>query len=270
MRGNELSAPHEGKSGYRSDMLEEIRALQEEVAQLRAEVEALRARGCSNPEPAAATTAIHTVTALEIGDGTSSGRIKLTSGQDGPGIYLYDREGHCRALLEIREKGPSVELRSETEEPLIVLRSVDGHGQVSTAGPDGTPRAALRSTKHGGVVKVMNSRGRPLGYLLGSDRGGEMELLNASHRACFSAYADDDGGTIRVHEGSGEVMASLSANGDSGLLTVFGSLGEQAVTLCAGDDGGHVLLCDNDGNVTIDISHEAEPPEEESAADEEF
>ncbi len=244
-------------------MSEEIQALREEIAQLRSELNELRE--IVAPLSKDAHPAMHTVRAIRVRDGEGRGQVKITATEHGPGIYLYDGQGRCRGLFEIREKGANLELRGEDGEVLVSLKPVDGHGQVLTAAPDGTPRAAIRSTKHGGVVKVMNARGRALGYLLGSDKGGELELLNSTHRPCLSAFAHVEGGMIRLHEGSGEVMASLSGNGESGLLTVFGNLGEQAVTLCAAEDGGHVLVCDNDGTVMIDIGDHSEPPTSESA-----
>src|SRR3954452_25265596 len=58
------------------------------------------------------------------------------------GLYLYDKDGRCRALLAIAEKGPRLELFGENGNAFATLRAIDGHGYFCTAAPDGVGRAS--------------------------------------------------------------------------------------------------------------------------------
>ena len=237
-------------------MVDEIAALRAEIAQLRRDLDhVLEVLG---EAPAGEGVKRHRLPsisceAVQIHTDATHMPIEISADENQAGIYLYDRSGCCRALLEVTDKGARFAILSEDHRVLASMKAVDGHGQVCVSDPDGNPRAAIRSTKLGGLVKVISERGRPLGFLLGAEKGGTFELNNPAHRTGVSMYAEDDGGMIRVHQGGGEVMASMSAHDDSGLLSVFGDLGEQAVTLCAGEEGGHVLICDQDGNIRTNM-----------------
>jgi hypothetical protein len=237
-------------------MVDPLATLREEIADLGRRLDRLTQTVDSAAEKAAAapTPGLLDCSTLQIHNGQGATPIEIRAGEEKSGIYLYDKEGVCRALLEITERGARFAIMGAEENPIVSAKGIDGHGQICVASPDGHVRAAIRSTKHGGVVKVLNEHGRPLGFLFGSESGGVLELNNQAHRTGVSLFAEDDGGMLRLHQGGGEVMASISAHDDSGMLTVFGTLGEQAVTLCASDTGGHVLICDPDGEVHTELT----------------
>jgi hypothetical protein len=129
-------------------MSDEIIALREEVARLRGEMDALRRRfaadeladdevaASSSPAPVPGSM----VQLVQLGRQPGELQIQIASGEHGPGIYLYDLQGKCRMLLEVGERGPRFELFGDENKSIVTLKSIDGHGQVCVAAPDGSPR----------------------------------------------------------------------------------------------------------------------------------
>lgn len=232
-------------------MSDPLEAVHQEIARLRIDLD--RLLKLLDRDPGAVHGPVD-CSEVRVHSPDGSTPVIIRAGDDRSGLYFQDKNGVCRALIELTGKGSRLQLLNESGKPIVSARNVEGHGQVCVAAPDGLARAAIRSTKHGGVVKVISASGRPLGFLFGSDKGGVLELNNQSHRTGASLYAEDDGGMLRLHQGGGEVMASISAHNDSGMLTVFGTFGEQAVTLCASEEGGHVLICDPEGCIRSELT----------------
>ena len=232
----------------------------EEIARLRAEVDALRkdvshllrlldqqpdASG-KRPEFASLELAQLTIRSSE----KHSPLVLGTLGDEGENaeIAFYDSESRCRLALCLEDDIPRLDFHdAEGKLTAELAEATEGSGQFCVCDETGNPRAGMRVVQSSGLVNVLNGQAQPLAVLLGTETGGEIHAVNNQQRTGVKILASERGGLITVHEPSGQTMAFLSGETNFGLCTVYGPLGSPALTLAATDRGGSIVFFDEEG-----------------------
>jgi hypothetical protein len=239
-------------------MSDELTALREEIAALRADLTALQKshrrlldRVMEMPEePDEPWPEYLHFDAGCIAVRSSRQRIPLmiTSDEDGAAIAFYD-QNHCmRMELSVGKDGAQIELHNAKGDRIFQLReSPDASGQLCVCDPEGRPRAGMRVNDQGGVVNVIDEEGKAQAFIGCTDEGGHVYACNAMHQASATLKATARGGHVCVHEPSGQLMAFLSASTETGCVSVYGPHGEQAAGLVGSESGGQAIFHDVEG-----------------------
>jgi hypothetical protein len=241
-------------------MPDDITALREELASLRAEFTQLQAehrevlrlldlhlKDKEEPWPRYLS---FEASGLAIRDHEKHLPIIMRAREDGASLVFMDKNACVRAEFIVDDQGFRFETRnSEHQLTFQLAESEDGSGQMCVCDPEGNPRAGLRVNESGGVVNVVDERGKAQAFLLGTPKGGEVMVANAAHRAGASMRASEIGGQVLVHEPSGQLMGHFSATNDMGVLSVYGAHGSMAATLAGSEVGGRLAFHDLEGTV---------------------
>ena len=163
-------------------------------------------------------------------------------------IAFMDENHRTRIELAMDENGPRLEMRNAKGELIFqVAEAEDGSGQLCVCDTDGKPRAGLRVSEFGGVVNVLDKNAKAQAFLTSNAEGGEVHVANAMHRNAAAMKATARGGIVSVSEPSGQLMGFLMGGNDTGQLSIYGPHGAQAAGIGSTEHGGGIVFYDVDG-----------------------
>lgn len=247
-------------AGFATDvcMPDEITAVREEVAALRAELNQLRLEHLTllqkvgimplhKDEPWPEMLHID-AEAIAVRHSRQHIPLLLRANEEEAYMVFMDSNQRERLKLSFDADGPRLEMRN-AEGNLIyqIAEATDTSGQACVCDADGRPRAGMRVTEGGGVVNVLDTEGKALAIMLGGAAGGEVLTATAMQRPGATMKATPNGGLVSVHEPSGQLMGFLASNTESGELAVYGPQGSQAMSVTSGENGGAVVFFDEEG-----------------------
>lgn len=220
-------------------MSDDLAVLREEVAALRARLDAIEKFVAVDQDPSSGELSCSLNAArlrLEETPGTS-GRIELDFRQGAPRLALIDRADHLIFDVHLTEAGRPIARIFGSDEASRVNLTTDqnGYGAVAVFGPESTALATMRGGETGGSVSVIQRNGKAAATL-GMIQGPGLYVFSTTGKLAIVLGAQDENAGLIINDPQERQLIALGSTSGGSTLLLNDDQGRRGATLTAKAD----------------------------------
>jgi len=174
---------------------------------------------------------------IELRDANISGSFQaiFAAHEDGPFLWMNDRNDKLRLILKIEDDEPSIVLQSKEQKEAVLLNVNEpgGLGQVAVLA-EGSPRAVMKAVADGhGAVSVVHEDGKVRACMCSSEHhGGEFLAVTPDMKTGIKITSDGPhGGAILVNHSNGKNGVAITCIEKVGVVVVSDRAGNPKSSL---------------------------------------